>query len=65
MQADLQPDFVKPRLVETLALCSRFPGRYLLFMARESPTSVLRNGLPLHGIAMDGTRAVTLMVTPV
>src|SRR6201992_4512042 len=26
-------------------------------------SSVLRNGLPLHRIAMDGTRAVTLMVS--
>src|ERR1700761_7739462 len=25
-------------------------------------STVLRNGLPLHRIAMDGTRAVTLMV---
>jgi len=25
-------------------------------------TSILRNGMPLHRIAMDGTRAVTLMV---
>jgi predicted Zn-dependent peptidase len=36
-------------------------ARYLLQMATIT-TSVLGNGLPLHRIAMDGTRAVTLMV---
>ncbi len=35
--------------------------RYLLCMAKITST-VLPNGLPLHRIAMDGTRAVTLMV---
>ncbi len=38
-----------------------FDARYLLLMAKIT-TSVLSNGMPLHRIAMDGTRAVTLMV---
>ena len=36
-------------------------ARYLLAMAKIT-TTVLGNGLPLHRIAMDGTRAVTLLV---
>ncbi len=36
-------------------------ARYLLCMAKIN-SSVLRNGLPLHRIAMEGTAAVTLLV---
>src|SRR5579863_8257387 len=57
MQAHLQLSFVK----QTLGRRGRFCARYLLLMAKIT-TSVLCNGLPLHRIPMDGTRAVTLMV---
>src|ERR1700734_1521693 len=57
MQADLQLNFVNARLEGGTAVCAR----YLLFMPKIT-TSVLGNGLPLHRIAMEGTRAVTLLV---
>ncbi len=57
MQADLQLRVV------ALALAAPLTGscRYLLAMA-SIESRQLANGLPLHRIAMDGTRAVTLMV---
>src|ERR1700722_9141478 len=65
MQADLQviPDFSLESSLEreSEAVRSVQGDPYLLQMATIT-SSVLGNGLPLHRIAMEGTRAVTLLV---